>query len=79
MPTENVVAAPAAAPDSLVPDAQVCREFGITRMSLHRWDRDPTLGFPPAVTIRGRNFRSRAAIEAFKQQLWRDAIRRRAG
>jgi len=74
----NAAVLPAAAPDSLVPDAQVCREFAITRMTLHRWGRDPGLGFPPAIQIRGRNFRSRAAIEHFKSRLWRDALKRRA-
>jgi hypothetical protein len=30
--------------DSLVPDPQVCREFGVSAMTLWRWDRDPFLG-----------------------------------
>jgi hypothetical protein len=61
-------------PDTFVPDAQVCREFGITSMTLWRWSRDPKLGFPPPIGIRKRNFRSRRALEAFKQNLVRAAI-----
>jgi hypothetical protein len=76
MRTESV--APATTPDALVPNAQLCRELGITRMTLHRWERDQSIGLPPPIKIRGRNFRSRAEIEAFKARLWRDAIKRRA-
>jgi hypothetical protein len=45
--------------DVLVPDPQVREEFGVTEMTMHRWDRDPTLGFPPKIKIRRHNFRSR--------------------
>jgi hypothetical protein len=65
-------------PDQLVPDPQVCREFSISAMSLWRWDRDPVLNFPPRISIRGRNFRSRKQIEAFKQRLLRGAIAKRS-
>jgi hypothetical protein len=36
--------------DTLVPDPQVQKEFGVTAMSIWRWDRDPELiklGWPP--------------------------------
>ena len=29
--------------DTLVPDPQVQKEFGVTAMSIWRWDRDPEL------------------------------------
>jgi hypothetical protein len=35
------------APDTLVPDPLVWREFGITSMTGWRWSNDPDLGFPP--------------------------------
>jgi hypothetical protein len=66
------------APDELVPDRQICREFGITPMTLWRWDRDPELRFAPPVRIRNRKFRSRRAIEVFKARMLRRAIERRA-
>jgi predicted DNA-binding transcriptional regulator AlpA len=64
-------------PDQLVPDPEVCREFGITLMTLWRWDQDPNLGFPPKVKIRERNHRSRKQVEAFKRQLMQQALKHR--
>ena len=67
-------------PDMLVPDPVVAHEFGVTAMSIWRWDRDEQLlelGWPPAIQIRTRNFRSRQALEAFKAALQRQAIARR--
>jgi hypothetical protein len=58
----------------LVPDTRVIREFGISSMTLHRWTHDPKLGFPPAIKIRNRNFRSRKQLEAFKQRMLRQSI-----
>lgn len=63
------------APDTFVPDARVRAEFGnITAMTLHRWDHNPNLGFPPPIDIAGRKYRSRRMLEAFKQRALRDAI-----
>jgi len=56
-------------PDVLVPDPEVWKEFGVTSMTLYRWTNDPDLGFPPVIKIRKRNFRSRQALETFKQRL----------
>jgi predicted DNA-binding transcriptional regulator AlpA len=61
--------------DELVPDPEVCREFSITSMTLWRWDHDPELRFPPPVRIRKRKFRSRRALEAFKQQMLAGAVK----
>lgn len=55
--------------DKLVPDTVVCEEFGVTLMTLWRWDQDKNLGFPPKIKIRGRNYRSRDALDTFKQRL----------
>ncbi len=33
--------------DELVPDPKVCGEFGVTPMTLWRWERDERLAFPP--------------------------------
>lgn len=63
--------------DDLVPDPQVWREFGVTPMTGYRWTHDPVLGFPPAIKIRTRNFRSRRAIDEFKQRLMQEAVAKR--
>jgi hypothetical protein len=56
-------------PDIFVPDAQVRAEFGnITPMTLHRWDHNPELGFPPPIDIAGRKYRSRRMLEEFKKR-----------
>ena len=64
-------------PDKLIPDPAVCAEFGVTAMTLWRWTRDTELNFPPAISIRNRNFRSRKQLEAFKARLLMKAIRQR--
>jgi hypothetical protein len=61
-------------PEILVPDPQVWAEFGITSMSGDRWTKDPDLDFPPAIKVRGRNFRSRRLLEEFKANLLRKAL-----
>jgi hypothetical protein len=67
--------------DTLVPDPQVQKEFGVTAMSIWRWDRDPELiklGWPAPIRIRSRKFRSRIALENFKRVMERRAIEQRA-
>jgi hypothetical protein len=63
--------------DELVPDPQVCREFKITAMTLWRWERDPRLNFPPKIKIRTRNYRSRKALNDFRDRLISEALKRR--
>jgi hypothetical protein len=57
--------------DDLVPDPAVGKELGIGRMAMWRWTHDPNLGFPAPIKIRGRNFRSRRALEEFKRRMIR--------
>ncbi len=71
MPLDNIAKD---APDELVPDPDVCREFNVTPMTLWRWDHDLKLEFPPPLQIRHRNFRSRRQLELFKQTLIRNAM-----
>ena len=71
---------PFSAADTLVPDPQVFREFNISAMTGWRWDRDPqliSLGWPPAVRIRTRKFRSRLGLDAFKARLIAAALAER--
>lgn len=60
--------------DPLVPDPMVCREFGVTRMTLHRWDQDEQLGFPIKIQIRDKNYRRRSELDAFKQRVFEEAL-----
>ncbi|MEY9401741.1 hypothetical protein ABIF66_002946 [Bradyrhizobium japonicum] len=64
-------------PDNLIPDPIIAKEFSVTLMTLWRWSHDPNLGFPQAIKIRGKNFRSRRAIEQFKGRMLMGAIRER--
>jgi hypothetical protein len=64
-------------PDHLVPDPIVAKEFNVSLMTLWRWSRDAELGFPLRVKIRTKNFRSRRALEDFKQRLIRNSIAQR--
>jgi predicted DNA-binding transcriptional regulator AlpA len=63
--------------DQLVPGRQVQREFAVSATTIWRWDRDPNLGFPPAIKINGRSYRSRQQLEAFKAALMARALKRR--
>jgi hypothetical protein len=68
--------------DEFVPDPQTCREFHVTSMTLWRWDHNPAKapeGWPPAVKMGRRNFRSRKALEAVKANLLQAAIEQRGG
>jgi hypothetical protein len=60
--------------DSFVPEARVREEFDVSAMTLHRWDRDAGLGFPPPITIRGRKYRSRKQLQEFKERQIKLAI-----
>jgi hypothetical protein len=58
--------------DHLVPDPEVAREFGVTTMTMWRWDHDEAkaaLGWPPKIKNGDRNYRSRNQLEAFKKNL----------
>ena len=55
--------------DELVPDPAVIKEFRITLMTIWRWSNDSDLGYPPAIKIRNRNYRSRRALDDFKARM----------
>jgi hypothetical protein len=52
-----------------VPDVVIRREFGVSPMSIFRWERDPSLDFPRPVIIRGRRYFFRDQIKLFKDRL----------
>jgi hypothetical protein len=64
-------------PDHWVSDPEVWKELGITSMTGYRWSEDPELGFPQAVKVRNRNFRSRRELDAFKQRMLQTAMKNR--
>lgn len=64
--------------DQLVPDPAVAKEFSRCLMTLHRWTKDKKLEFPSPVKIRNKNYRSRRALEEFKERMTREAITKRA-
>jgi hypothetical protein len=70
------------APDELVPDPTVAREFNVSLVTIWRWTHDPALGFPPPIKATGRptgrNYRSRKAVEHFKKRAIERAIRDRS-
>jgi len=64
----------------LIPDPTVAKEFGITLMTVWRWDHDPAkiaLGWPPKVQLGKRNYRHRSQLEAFKAGLLQRALAER--
>jgi predicted DNA-binding transcriptional regulator AlpA len=61
----------------LIPDPAVAKEFGITLMTIWRWDNDPkkiALGWPPKVQLGKRNYRHRSQLELFKSNLLQRAL-----
>ena len=42
----------------LLPERKVCARYGVTPMTLYRWDRDPDLAFPKPIEFRNRNYRA---------------------
>jgi hypothetical protein len=64
----------------LIPDPSVAKEFGITLMTIWRWDHDPKkieLGWPPKTQLGKRNYRHRSQLEAFKANLLKRALAER--
>jgi hypothetical protein len=66
------------APDALVSDSVARQECGkVSRMCIWRWDHDPAmaeLGWPPPIQLNNRKYRSRRALEVFKQNLMKRAL-----
>jgi len=52
----------------LIPDALVAERYGRHVCTLMRWERDPDLGFPKRIQIRGRNYRDEVELDAFDER-----------
>ena len=50
------------------------RTVGAKRNALRRWDKDPTLGFPPLIVIRNHRYPGRQAFEKFKAAVVRGTL-----
>ena len=49
----------------LLPDPVVCRRYGVSAMTIWRWEHDPQLDFPKAIRIRRRKYRDESELDAF--------------
>jgi hypothetical protein len=50
----------------LIPDSIVAKErYGVSAMTLWRWDHDPDLKFPKPIRIRSRKYRDPEELDAF--------------
>jgi predicted DNA-binding transcriptional regulator AlpA len=57
-----------AASQFLLPDPKVCERYGVTPMTLWRWDHDPALEFPPPIRIKNRKYRNVGKLEAWERK-----------
>ena len=62
------------APDPCVflPEAVTQQRYKVSDMTLDRWTRDESLGFPKPIYIRGRKSRRLAELEAFEERQAKD-------
>ena len=57
---------------TFLPEAAVCRRYGVSDMTLIRWDRDERLGFPKPILIRGRKYRRLSELLEFEERQAKD-------
>lgn len=63
----------------LMPAKEVRALFGgVSQMTIWRWLRDESLGFPKPTTIRNRRYWDSAEIESFRQRTIDSALSKRA-
>lgn len=49
--------------------AKVRARYGVSDMSLHRWEKDPTSRFPKPIRINGRRFWALDNLQAYERGL----------
>ena len=49
-----------------LPDPQVAKRYGVSSMTLWRWDRDPRVNFPKPIRIHRRKYRDVAELIAWE-------------
>jgi hypothetical protein len=52
-------------PKRLLPERKVSERYGVSTMTLRRWDADPRLDFPKPIFIRKRRYRDQAELDQF--------------
>jgi hypothetical protein len=57
----------------LLPERKVCERYGVTPVTLRRWDQDRRLNFPKAVVIRKRKYRDANELDEFDARLEGDS------
>jgi hypothetical protein len=57
-----------ARPRRLLPSRQICARYGVSDMTLHRWSRNPDLGFPKFIYINGRKYADEGELEEFDRK-----------
>ena len=55
--------------DKLLPELLVAARYGVSKMTLKRWTDDPRLGFPKAIVIRKRLYRSADQLDQFDRRM----------
>ncbi|HCL64475.1 MAG: DNA-binding protein [Rhizobium sp.] len=46
----------------------ICERYSVTRMTVHRWIKHPTMGFPAPMVINSRSYFLAAEIEAWERR-----------
>jgi hypothetical protein len=55
--------------DEMWPDRRTSRFFNVHVKTISRWERNPKLGFPPAIRINGHKYRRAQKIREFANTL----------
>jgi hypothetical protein len=55
------------APRRKLSTTEVAKRYFKTRRTIERWERDPTLGFPKPLIIRGRKYRDELELEIWER------------
>lgn len=62
-------------PDDLLPGARVLARYGVSAMTLLRWQKRPELCFPKPIRINNRRYWRLSALQAFEaRQMTRDGF-----
>jgi hypothetical protein len=69
--TTPAPALPQAYSRKLIPDRLVAERYGVTLMTVWRWDHDRSLRFPQPFKIRGRKYRDESELDAFDERMRR--------
>lgn len=56
-------------PDQYLPSRRVRERYGVSDMTLHRWEHNPASAFPKPIRINGRRLWSLQALEAYERRL----------